>query len=228
MTIAYENGPEDAAAAQVFRIFGLPATRKVMRWARIVMAISTALFALTISFAMISEGRFFGFPLMPVLFLLSYNFLFSPHFYQFTFYQQAKRKKIPDQMRVDLGRRTVSIRPDGLFVSLDKLSDTLVKWEAIREVKVEKKHIFVVWGGIQIVTIPRRVFADATQEAAFLLEIERHRLGLFAAPAMIPMTLASVPTATTTTVVTDSNAPWWTSQTPLTEEKPTININRGG
>ena len=225
MTITYENTTEDAVAAQIFRTTGSPADKAALRIVRLV-AIPALFLTFLATFLFFQRGGHgFPFPLfavMPGMMVLLFTMALQKASVrsQVRSVQKAKKDSIH---RLDLGKRTISVRPDGLFVTADNIGENLIFWDAITGVHTEKEHLFIRWTGNQLVTIPRRAFAGLAQEAAFLDQIAHYRTTLPPLPAILTTSWAATPPVLTTppaitmtppipAPATKSNAPWWSGQ----------------
>lgn len=252
MTIAYELTDEDVVETGIYRVYGLTEIKKAVRRMRVALLLFVGVFLFLQFLLWGTAGHHPPFILFMLFPFLMGSLLTSPYFQRAALRGQIKNKKQAHLFRMDKGRRTVTARPDGLFVSAEGLSDTLIQWDAIETVTAEKNHLFIKWAGAQIVTIPRRTFAGVLDEAAFLEEIGRYRAALPPLPALLSTTPAvaapiitapvvavtmtpTTPTVTATTPAANApqtnNTPWWQGQTIAsieTEAKANVNQRNGG
>jgi hypothetical protein len=249
MMLNYENTVDDAVEAFYFRTYGTPETKKVFRILRwiILPSIFVTLLSIIVVLQQVASFTPFPFFILPPFIILMLSFMSRS--------KSAIRAQIQSQLKhggknsvhqLDIGRRTVAIRPDGIFVNTDNLGDTRIPWAAIDGVFTEKEHHFVRWTGGQILTIPRRIFTDTAQEAAFLAEIQIRRREVAIPVALAPVVYGgasswsaqnspviinpvtnfvsgnptndavNVPETPSPSVPPVSGAPWWSGQTSET------------
>ena len=73
-----------------------------------------------------------------------------------------------------LGNRTVSIEDSGLRV-ISTRGERLIYWNSIQEVIETDAHLFVPFGMLEVVVLPKRAFETEDAKAAFLTEIHARR-----------------------------------------------------
>ena len=224
MIITYETNENDVAEWNVFRIFNDPLQRRRLRTQRMMVAFLSAIIVLFFLIALIPNSIPFGIIAAPIISAFAAVFAYSARerTEKSEIAVKTRRSLRQGGMKIALGRREVSVRQNGIHIASGEF-ESLLKWSAIKKITKTEAHLFIYWSENEIFALPRRAFSDAAHEATFLQEIERHRQGLASAPLVVyagPTLQAGI-----TAPTTESNAPWWTSQTPLSPEKPTINVN---
>ena len=73
-----------------------------------------------------------------------------------------------------LGERTVSIEETGLRI-VSTRGERLIYWGGIQEVIETENHVFVPFGMLEVVVIPKRAFESDETKSAFLLELHARR-----------------------------------------------------
>ena len=85
--------------------------------------------------------------------------------------RKGKRWVNSDGFAQWLGSRTVTIEQSGLRISSTR-GERLVYWGTISEVIETDTHLFLPFGMLEVVVIPRRAFDSDTIRAEFVLEIK--------------------------------------------------------
>ena len=134
-------------------------------------------------------GAKMGLSALPVLALIA---LFSvAAFYLCKAAQSYKMKrKVHRAWREAEGRQavsgyTVTLEAKGLRID-DEYHELLYKWNRIRAVETTETQVIVKQIHGDRLFLPRRAFADAAHERAFIIEIERHIAAVETAGAVVP------------------------------------------
>ena len=216
MTISFENTLQDIIAYNNFSNFHRPRLRRLYQRKRLIATL--AVFVLPLSLARVAIGHPLHDSSAWIIALLGAAFIFClfPQIWRYAIRRQALSMIKVGAYKAFTGNHTLTVAPDGIH-SVSPLGESRYHWNAITEVKRSDEQIFLFISETAALPLPRRAFADAAQEAAFLAEIERYRAGAGAVSA-------SATTATPATQI--SNAPWWSGQTAASADaEETTNVN---
>jgi hypothetical protein len=217
MTIAYENSTEDAIAVNVYRISHILTNqhKNRKRSVRILCVVAVLIAMLSLAVSLLTNHlRTENFLLLFFAFFLAIlsGVYYSPRFWRTIIRMQKKGLTQSGAFRSDIGPRQVSVQPDGLLSIQPGASDLLLRWNAIEQIEVGERHLFMTWAAQQVLAIPRRAFVDAPQEESFLALIDQY---------CTATATGGTPTAPTHV----GEAPWYHSRHGVDVETPS-NVNR--
>lgn len=222
MTVQYENTLQDAIAYNEYCHNHTPRLRRYNRRFRFLGPLAI------IAGASLTLRLLQGHPLAWwawIILLLGAAFYFAIHpaVWRFALRKQVKLLSEAGAYKAFIGAYAVTIGADGIR-SVASIGEALYRWDAVTSVVKTETHLFLFLSETMAVFIPRRAFADAAQETAFLAEIECYRAGAVAVPAVAS---AAVTPATQINNAPVSNAPWWSGQTASSVEADAqANVNR--
>jgi hypothetical protein len=222
MTISFDNTESDAVAWNVYRVFGMPQPRRELARSRVFASLAASLVTgyLALLLTLGADGPASQTILMPgaaalgvalLTFALVYHLrlLLEPRLLA----RQTRRLVKRGYFDRFLGGKEVSPRLEGLRIAFAE-GETTLRWTAIQRWAETDTHVYLFWSENDIISLPKRAFANDVQLGEFLALVERYRTGIVA---------VSVPIA-----AGGSQNPWWHSRYGVESEAPDVNVNRRG
>ena len=224
MTIAYETNENDVAAWSVHRIFSDPQHVRRLRAQRVAVAFLSAISFCFFLIAVLPDSSLFIAPLLSS-FVAVLAYVARERTEKREIAAKTKRYVHQGGLKVALGQREVTVRPNGLHIASPEF-ESLLKWPSIKQIRKTEAHLFIHWSENEIFAIPRRAFADEMHEALFFSEIERYRgvshrenLSVPVAPvSAAPVSVASAPT---------NGGAWYHSRAGVDTGQESVLLKRG-